>query len=457
MPHYHFVGIGGWGMSAVARVLLAKGYLVSGSDLKWNETLDRLVGVGAVVYLGHNGSNVGRPDYLVLSTAIPEDNPEVIVARKRNIPLLHRSEVLAMLLEGKRGVAISGSHGKTTTTSMIASVLEKADLRPTVLIGGEASDFGANAKVDTGDYVVVEADESDGSFVRLRPEIAVVTNIEDDHLDYYGSFEQMQNAFALFMENVGQEGMVVACLDDPAIQEILAKIDVPVTTYSLEEKEGDYRAVDIRRNSSGINFTVLMRDGRRYPVNLKVKGKHNVLNALAAIAVGELLGVSLETIVTALGSFAGVKRRGQVLGYLDGIKVIDDYAHHPTEIKATLQSLEGEGRLVAVFQPHRYTRTELLYKEFGKSFEVADVVIVTEIYGAGEKPITGVSGELIVAALKECFPDKEIHFATTLDSALDRVYSLLQQGDILVTMGAGDIYLLGQRFLRVKASQTGGK
>ncbi|MGI6142258.1 MAG: UDP-N-acetylmuramate--L-alanine ligase [bacterium] len=443
----HFVGIGGAGMSAIAKVLLEMGYTISGSDLKPSSATQRLENMGATTYIGHRRENLNSPDLLVVSSAIPEANVEVVAAREANIPIYTRGEILAELMNMKRGIAVAGSHGKTTTTSMISLVLEKTGLDPTVLIGGELNDIGGNAKLGTGEYLVAEADESDGSFLRLRPEIAVVTNIENDHLDYYGSVDRIVEAFASFVAAVRKGGFAVLCRDSYFVGKILPGAKGRVITYGIYNQDADLMAREITPLDLGSSCKVYKGGRELGQLILRVPGEHNVANSLAAVAVGLELGLSFSQIADALQTFRGVHRRFELVGDVAGIKVVDDYAHHPSEIRATLKAARAVGfnRVIAIFQPHRYTRTKFLREEFGRAFGDADEVIVTDIYSAGERPIPGITGELIAEEIGA--QGNKINYIGEMESIPRYLKPKLKKGDLVLTIGAGDVWKVGEELV----------
>ncbi|NLJ34397.1 MAG: UDP-N-acetylmuramate--L-alanine ligase [Firmicutes bacterium] len=443
--HIHFVGIGGAGMSAIAKVLLELGYTISGSDLKPSNTTERLKDMGAAIHIGHRRENLNCPDLLVVSSAIPEDNVEVVAATGLGIPVLQRGEMLAQLMNMKEGIAVAGSHGKTTTTSMISLLLEKNGLDPTVLIGGELNDIGGNAKLGSGDYLVAEADESDGSFLRLNPKIAVVTNIENEHLDYYGSEEKIVDAFATFLAAVKDDGFAVLCADGHYMNNIIAATKAPTITYAVRKQDADLWARDITFSRMGSKCNIYGRNGKLGKLLLNVPGEYNIANSLAAVAIGLELGLPFSQIAGALETFGGVHRRFELVGEVNGVSIVDDYGHHPTEIAATLQAAkEGNfNRIIAVFQPHRYTRTKYLYKEFGKAFAAADEVIVTDIYPAGEKPIPGITGALIAQSIGE-EDHKKVTFMKNLASVPLYLKERVREGDLVLTLGAGDVWKMGK-------------
>lgn len=450
----HFVGIGGAGMSAIAKVLLEMGYTVSGSDLKASSTTRRLAELGAVTYIGHRRENLDSPDLLVVSSAVPETNVEVVAAREADIPILQRGEMLAYLMAMKRGIAVAGSHGKTTTTSMISLVLEKTGLDPTVLIGGELNDIGGNAKLGHGEYLVAEADESDGSFLKLRPEIAVVTNIEDDHLDYYGTVDRIVAAFANFIAGVKRGGIAVLCIDNGYVNKIAREAEGRVITYSIRG-DADITAGDITSEGLGTRSQVVVRGQEMGELVLKVPGEHNVANALAAIAVGLEVGLSFDQISRTLETFRGVHRRFELVGEVAGVRVVDDYGHHPTEIMATLKAARqgGFARIIAVFQPHRYTRTKFLHEEFGRAFGDADEVIITDIYSAGETPILGVSAQLIVE--KTAAQGQKVTYIPKLEDIPSYLAPRVKEGDLVLTIGAGDVWRVGEMLIEQLRAQQG--
>ncbi len=434
-------------MSAIARVLLKMGYRVSGSDLNLTGITTRLEKMGAVVYQGHRPENIEGAGLLVVSSAVPKENPEVLAARKCGITVIRRGEMLARLMEARKGIAVAGTHGKTTTTSMISLVLEKAGLDPTVLIGGELNDFGGNAKLGKGGYLVAEADESDGSFLELRPQIAVVTNAEADHLDYYHSLERVTQAFSTFINMVPDDGLAVICTDDPFLRSYRTWTAKKVITYALTSG-ADYGAVDLEFEGFGSSCTLVHQGKEIGRLKLLVPGKHNIQNALAAVAVGRYLGIDHEVILSALESFGGVQRRFQALGITSGVWVVDDYAHHPTEVAATLEAARqvAGGRIICIFQPHRYTRTKALYREFGLALARADHLFITEIYPAGEAPIPGVTSALIVRSAAEA--GRKPRHSKDPEEIIQEVLALAAPGDLVLSMGAGDVYKIGLELLR---------
>jgi len=440
----HFIGIGGSGMSGIATILLQQGYHVSGSDLKQGDPTSRLVNMGARVCFGHDSANIGQDtDLVVVSSAIRENNPELQEARKRGIVVVKRGEMLARLMAGKKGIAIAGAHGKTTTSSMVALVFERNGLEPTIVVGGDISEIGGNAKLGAGEYLVAEADESDGSFLLLSPFVEVITNIEDDHMDYYGSREAIKKAFDDFLEKVPPDGYLIVCADDPDLAEMAATKDKRLLTYGIENP-AMYSARDIRTRGINTYAEIFFEDDRLGLLELNVPGLHNINNAMAAIAVGRTAGLDFEAVAGALKNFKGPHRRFELLGEVDGIRVVDDYAHHPTEVKATLRAAKQteSNRVIGVFQPHRYSRTGLLYREFGEAFPDADMIIISEIYAAGETPVPGVTADLIVNAVSE-HENRNVHYFRTLEEITDFLYRTAEPGDLILTMGAGNIRTAG--------------
>jgi UDP-N-acetylmuramate--alanine ligase len=445
-------------MNGIAMIMLGLGYRVSGSDLKPSAATERLEALGVACYTGHKGENLGNADLVVASTAIPPDNAELLEAKKRGLSVVHRSEMLAWLMRRQKGIAIAGAHGKTTTTSMAALMLERNQLDPTIVIGGELTYIGGNAKLGKGKYIVAEADESDGSFLKLDPFIEVITNIEDDHLDYYKCEENIAAAFSEFLAKVPDSGLAVVCLDDPGIRKQMEEYDRPCQTYALDNPQADYIMKNIRLNGQLTSGDVYYQGHYLGALELSVPGRHNLSNALAVVAVGRFIGLVMEDITAALKSFKGAGRRFQLTGEVNGIKVIDDYAHHPTEIKATLRAAVQvkTGRVVGVFQPHRYTRTSILGERFGEAFKDADVVIVSDIYSAGERPIEGVSARTIISAIEK-HDGREAIYLPTRQEIVDYLARTARPGDVILTMGAGDIWNAGVELVdRLKERQNIG-
>jgi UDP-N-acetylmuramate--alanine ligase len=433
----HFIGIGGIGMSGIAEILLTMGYTVSGSDLRRSAVTDRLVGLGARVFEGHAAANAAGSDVVVTSSAVPPDNPEVLEARTRKIPVIQRAEMLAELMRLKYGIAVAGMHGKTTTTSMVASVLAAGGLDPTVVVGGRVNALDSNARLGNSQYLVAEADESDRSFLKLSPVLAVVTNLDREHMDCYRDMTDVEAAFLEFMDRVPFYGASVACVDDPRLRSVLPRVKRRLYTYG-ESENADFRVHSLKRNGEGFSrFEVSYRGAMLGPFTLHVPGRHNVLNASAAVAIGVQLGVAPEQIVVGLESFRGVDRRFQVKGTVRGVTVVDDYGHHPTEILATLKAARecGYGRVLVLFQPHRYTRTRDLMQEFAGAFGDADVVQVLDIYPASEAPIAGITGEALVRTIRS----KGAEYAGSMIEAVERLARSAQQGDVILTLGAGNV------------------
>jgi UDP-N-acetylmuramate--alanine ligase len=444
----HFVGIGGIGMSGIAEVLHNLGYVVSGSDGRDSETTRRLASLGIRVAIGHAAEHVGDADVVVRSSAVPPDNVELVAARHRLIPIIQRAEMLAELMRMKYGVAVAGTHGKTTTTSMVATVLAHGGLDPTMVIGGRLNALGSNAKLGRGDFLVAEADESDGSFLKLSPTVAVVTTIDAEHLDYYRDLAQIQEAFLQFVNKVPFYGVAVLCLDQEHIQTILPRLEKRFVTYGLRA-QADLQAGGMTFAGLTSSCEVTWKQHPLGRLDLRVPGVHNVYNALAATAVGLELDVDFATIQKALAEFTGVDRRFQVRGEARGVTVVDDYGHHPAEIQATLDAAKRgfARRLLVCFQPHRYSRTQALLKEFSTAFYQADVLLVTEIYAAGERPIPGVSGRQIADGVAE-HGHRNVEFVPERRAMADRVVAMAQAGDIVLTLGAGDIWKVGEEIVR---------
>jgi UDP-N-acetylmuramate--alanine ligase len=446
--HLHFTGIGGIGMSGIAEVLLNLGYEISGSDVKLSAITERLAGMGAKVYEGHEASNVGGARALVVSSAVDEQNPEVQEARRMQIPVIPRGELLAELMRLKYGIAVAGSHGKTTTTSMTATILNYAGLDPTVVVGGRVGTMGgSNARVGRSDFLVVESDESDGSFLKLAPIVAVVTNIDREHLDHYPSLDVIRAAFIEFVNKVPFYGAVIVCLDDPNVQGILPEIRRRTITYGTTS-QADIEAMDIGCGHFASDFRLRYRATDLGRFHLAIPGRHNVLNAMAAVAVAMELEVKPDTIREALATFSGVDRRFQVRGKEKGITVVDDYGHHPTEIRATLDGARqcGFRRVHVLFQPHRYTRTFHLMDEFARSFHQADNLFVMDIYAASEKPIEGVTAETLVERIRQ-FGHRGVEYAGTIDRGVDSLLNVARDGDLVLTLGAGSVWQAGEKVL----------
>jgi UDP-N-acetylmuramate--alanine ligase len=441
----HIVGIGGAGMSAIASVLSTMGHTVTGSDLRESPVTDRLVAAGVDVVIGHRAANLGDPDVVTVSTAIAEDNPEVLEAGRRGIPVLRRAETLAAIAALRRCIAVAGTHGKTTTASMLALLLVEAGLRPSFIIGGDVNEIGTNAAWDDGEWLVVEADESDGSFLALTPEIAVVTNVEADHLDHYGSFGAVRTAFEEFVGTAILRRVVGG--DDPVATDIGTRTGADtVGTGST----CTYRMVDVFPARSSIHFDLVGPDQVRLGrLAVPIPGLHNARNAAVATVAGMAAGVPFEAAARALARFAGVARRFEFRGSSRGVTFVDDYAHLPTEVRAALAAAKDGGwdRVVVVFQPHRYSRTQALWQEFGEAFADADVVVITDVYGAGEPPIPGVSGQLLAGAAERAEPGKTVRYVPSRPELRRVVSSLLRPGDLCCTLGAGDLTSLPDELL----------
>jgi UDP-N-acetylmuramate--alanine ligase len=449
IQHVHFVGIGGSGMSGIAEVLLNLGYTVSGSDLKRTPVTDRLASLGATVFEGHAAAHASGAHVVVTSTAVRPQNPEVAEARRHGVPVIPRAEMLAELMRLKYGVAVAGSHGKTTTTSMVALVLDRGGLDPTVVVGGRLGVLGSGARLGKGEFLVAEADESDRSFLKLTPTLAVVTNIDREHLDAYRDLADIQEAFLGFVNKVPFYGGAVLCLDDPPVQDILPRVERRVLTYGLTH-QASVSARDLELTPTGSHYTATLEGRPLGPVMLTVPGACNVTNSLAAVAVGLDLDVPFDAIRAGLESFTGVDRRFQVRGERGGVLVIDDYGHHPTEVRVTLETLRrraGERRTVVLFQPHRFTRTQALWDDFTKAFHQADVLLLTDIYPASEEPIPGITAEALARDVAER-GHRQVAWAGDLKSATDRLVAEVREGDVVLTLGAGSVWTAGEELLR---------
>ncbi|HEV2574107.1 MAG TPA: UDP-N-acetylmuramate--L-alanine ligase [Beijerinckiaceae bacterium] len=442
----HFIGIGGIGMSGIAEVLLNQGYAVQGSDASENANVQRLRERGAKVFVGHNADNLGKAEVLVVSTAIRRDNPELVAARENRIPVVRRAEMLAELMRLKRSVAVAGTHGKTTTTSIIATLLDGGGLDPTVVNGGIINAYGTNARLGTGEWMVVEADESDGTFLKLPADVAVITNIDAEHLDHFKTFDAVKDAFRALVENLPFYGFAVMCLDHPTVQELVGRVeDRRVITYGVNP-QADVRLLDVDLSGGSSRFNVLVRDRKTskatYLENLvmPMPGHHNALNATAAIAVAYELGVTPETIAKALGAFGGVKRRFTKTGEWNGAQIFDDYGHHPVEIAAVLRAARAstKNKVIAVVQPHRYSRLQSLFNEFASCFNDADDVIITDVYAAGEKPIEGADKAGLVAAVR-AHGHRNAMALESPEKLPEMIAALAGPGDYVVLLGAGNI------------------
>ncbi|MDO9578866.1 MAG: UDP-N-acetylmuramate--L-alanine ligase [Candidatus Cloacimonadales bacterium] len=446
----HFVGIGGIGMSGIAELLMNQGFQISGSDLNSSPITEHLKIKGARIAQGHDPKMIKDADVVVKSSAVKDDNPEIAAALAHKIPVIRRAEMLSEIMRMSYGIGIAGTHGKTSTTSMVGSVLSAAKLEPTVIVGGIVKNYGSNNLLGSGKYIVVEADEFDRSFLTLSPIIAGITNIEADHLDCYQDLEAVKKAFIEFANKVPFFGSVIACLDDHGVQSVLPCIHKKITTYGLS-KQANVQAVDILMKDFKSSFTAIFNNRKLGRIELNVMGTHNILNSLLAIATGLELDIPFESIQKGLADYNGVFRRFEYKGERDGVIVYDDYAHHPTEIEATLKGVRDsvDNRIIAVFQPHLFSRTRDFFAEFGRSFFQSDVLIVTPIFPAREKPITGVSGKMISDAAIHS-GHKNVHFIKTNEKIVNKIETLAQPGDIVITLGAGNIYKFGEAFLAGK-------
>ncbi len=445
--HIHLVGIGGSGMSGIAEVLLTLGYKVSGSDLAASETTRRLEELGGRIAIGHHESNIGEAQVVVISSAVSATNPEVVAAKAKQIPVIPRAEMLAELMRLKYGVAIAGAHGKTTTTSMVANVLAQGGLDPTMVIGGKVNALGSHARLGRGDLLVAEADESDGSFLRLSPTIVAVTNIDREHLEHYGTMDRLNDSFLEFINKVPFYGLAVLCADDERLQALLPRVVKRYHTYGLQDHGGtvlDFRATEISLRQWGSEFRAHFRGRNLGPFRLAIPGVHNVSNALIAIAIGLELDVPVDLIRKGLAAFSGVERRFHLRGEKAGIMVVDDYGHHPTEIRATLAAAKQgwDRRLVVLFQPHRYSRTRDLADEFAHAFDQADLLFMTDIYAAGEQPLPGISGQSLADAVRGA-GHAIVTYVPRKETLPEQVLPALKPGDLVLTLGAGDIWKAG--------------
>ncbi|MFY0683672.1 MAG: UDP-N-acetylmuramate--L-alanine ligase [Balneola sp.] len=448
--HIHMVGIGGIGMSGMAEILIQRGYKVTGSDGASNETTDRLKELGANIFQGHSAENIEGADVVVYTSAVKADeNEETKAALEQRIPTIKRAEMLAELMKMKFGIGVAGTHGKTTTTTMIGHVTQDGNYDPTIMVGGKVHSFDkTNAVVGKGDVIVVEADEFDRTFLRLTPSIAIITNIEADHLDIYDDLEDVKGAFIDYANKVPFYGAVIVCLDDPNVRSILPDLERRIISYGLSP-QAQIRAVDIKMNQFTSTFTVMNDDQKLGVITLKSPGDHNVKNALAAVATGIELNIEFKLIKQGLERYQGVFRRFQKKAEEQGVMVIDDYAHHPTEVAATLNAARKgwpDRRIIAVFQPHLYSRTQDLYKEFGLSFSDAEVLVITDVYPSREKPIEGVTGKLI-SETAEQYGHKRVIYVEDKNDVTDKLKEISEAGDIIITMGAGDIYKYGEAFV----------
>ena len=449
----HFVGIGGIGMSGIAEVLLNLGFHVSGSDLQCSPLTEHLEDIGATIYEGHNSENIKDADIIVVSSAVSSSNPEIVLAKEKKIPVIPRSDMLGELMRIRTGIAIAGAHGKTTTTSLAAVVLQEAGLDPTVVVGGKLKSLNTNVMLGTGEFFVAEVDESDGNFVRLSPVIALITNIDAEHLDFYGSMDRISEAFIRFARQVPFNGTVICCIDDPQVRVILPHLGRSILTYGLDST-ADIRGEMIKHGPEGTSFRVIIDNVEKGEIFLRLPGNHNVLNALGVVALAQVLDIEFKFIEKALSGFKGVGRRFENKGEVDGVLVIDDYGHHPTEVQAAVETARRSfsRRLVVVFQPHRYTRTRDLHKRFNECFLSADEVFITSIFPAGEHPISGIDGKLVYRSALEGGV-KKITYLPEWKDLRKAVFGSLGEGDLLLTLGAGNIYRLGEEFLREKGKK----
>lgn len=451
----HFVGIGGVGMCGIAEVLLNQGYQITGSDLRQSAVTERLVGMGAKVFIGHDSENVEQADVLVVSTAVDENNPEIKSALERRVPIVRRAEMLAELMRFRHGIAVAGTHGKTTTTSLVTSILAEGNFDPTFVIGGKLNSAGTNARLGASRYLVAEADESDASFLHLQPMVSIVTNIDADHMSTYdGDFEKLKNTFVEFLHNLPFYGLAVVCIDDENVRSILPRISRQFVTYGFSD-DADYQAINLTQDGMYTRFTVKRNNGKAdLDIRMRMPGKHNVLNALAAIAVADDEGVSDDAMQSALEKFEGVGRRFQVCGEFplaDGdVMLVDDYGHHPRELEVTLEAIRNgfpERRLVMLFQPHRYSRTRDLYEDFVRVLSQADVLLLMDVYPAGEKPIAGADGRALCGSVRQRGAVDPVFIARD-ESVEQPLKNVLKPGDLLLTQGAGDVGALAQQLVQ---------
>lgn len=443
----HFVGIGGIGMSGIAEVLLAEGYRVSGSDINKSETTERLTDLGANIVYRHEQENVKDTDVVVVSSAVRESNPEIEAAKQAKIPIIPRAEMLGELMKGRMGIAIAGTHGKTTTTSMVATMLVETKFDPTIIIGGRLNALGSNAKLGKGNVLVAEADESDKSFLHIPSTLAVVTNIDNDHLNNYIDMNALCDAFVEFINKIPFYGKAVVCVDDDNIRSIMPRINKPYITYGFSP-QADLQAREVTYKNFGAEYEVFQQQKKLGKIQCNLPGDHNILNSLAAVAVGLNMNVAFSDIQRGLASFQGVRRRFELKGEKNGITVVDDYAHHPTEIEAALQAARKfwKGRVIALFQPHRYSRTKDCYNDFVRSFDNADVLYVSSIYAAGEDPIKGITGEKLAHDI-HLHGHRQVEYAGSLDEAVQKILPNLQKDDLFITLGAGNVYQAGEKIL----------
>ena len=457
IDNVYFVGIGGIGMSGIAELLLNLGFKVSGSDMNENDNVVRLKSLGVDVKIGHNPANLTNADVLVYSSAVPLENPEIIKARQKGIPVIRRAEMLGELINVKEtSIAVGGTHGKTTTSSMIGALLSHAKMDPTLVVGGLVQNLDTNSKLGSGDIIVVEADEFDRSFLAMKPTIGIITNIELEHTDCYEDLADLQNAFIQFCQSVPFYGEVIVCADSPAVQEILPKIERPMTTYG-RSRDAAYRAENLRFHENSSTYTVFRAEENMGDIQLNVPGEHNVLNSLAAVVLGLEMGLSFNTIQGGIASYQGVRRRFDIKGVHQDVMVVDDYAHHPTEVEATLKAAKAgwDRRIVAVFQPHLFTRTQAFFREFATALQIADIVVITDIYPAREKAIPGITAKLV---FDECYKkmNNNCFYVPDLDDLQTKLDEVVQPNDMIITLGAGSIWRYSESYALHLASLTEG-
>lgn len=457
IDNVYFVGIGGIGMSGIAELLLNLGFKVSGSDMNENDNVVRLKSLGVDVKIGHDPANLTNADVLVYSSAVPLENPEIIKARQKGIPVIRRAEMLGELINVKEtSIAVGGTHGKTTTSSMIGALLSHAKMDPTLVVGGLVQNLDTNSKLGSGDIIVVEADEFDRSFLAMKPTIGIITNIELEHTDCYEGLADLQNAFIQFCQSVPFYGEVIVCADSPAVQEILPKIERPMTTYG-RSRDAAYRAENLRFHENSSTYTVFRAEENMGDIQLNVPGEHNVLNSLAAVVLGLEMGLSFNTIQGGIASYQGVRRRFDIKGVHQDVMIVDDYAHHPTEVEATLKAAKAgwDRRIVAVFQPHLFTRTQAFFREFATALQIADIVVITDIYPAREKAIPGITAKLV---FDECYKkmNNNCFFVPDLDDLQTKLDEVVQPNDMIITLGAGSIWRYSESYALHLASLTEG-
>ena len=443
----HLIGIAGSGMRAIANILISQGFAVSGSDIKESAVTERFRKMGAVIHIGHNGAYVKGADAVVRSTAIHDDNPELVAAREAGIPILHRSDIVKAVLDVTKGIAVAGAHGKTTTTSMLGQIFFEAGADPSVIIGGEVDYLQGSSRWGRGEYSIAEADESDGSFLKLNPKQIVITNIENDHMDHYGTLENLRRAFGQFIEKMPKDGIAVVCGENEGLQAVMPTVDRTFVTYGFGENN-DYQVSGLHYEEGKLVYDAMHKGQKVATIRLNVPGTHNALNSLAAFIMATHCGIPAEEVVKALSHFTGAKRRFETKGHCAGVWVVDDYAHHPTEIAATLRAAKAleSHRVICAFQPHRYTRTSLLLKEFGHAFDAADLVFMTDIYSAGEDPIEGIDGHSIPDMIEKC-TGRKVVYVPDIEKLPAALQAVVQPNDLVITMGAGTINQYGPKLL----------